>query len=478
MKRIHYTPLPDTPDLSPPPYAIPVEALAEVVFRSASFEEALEALKRDGYRDPAGKPIVAGISDLLESLRALREQSPPIGDPAETASAGDDGPVKSGAARKSSGGRESARLIPDGPDDTQPFGSPPSRRPAGDDPAALDRLEKTLRRVYWGYDPGSIDEELLKQVLGDEALHNWRAIKELNATLIRQGLAETAAGAGLRLTATALKKIARNIIQNIFKPVNPEPPSNRLRDALYTEPHLSTGVRPYQFGDPPLIEPTQSLLNAIRRSGLRRPVGLREEDLMVYDREPRSRYATVILLDLSRSMRFEDSYIAAKKVTLALHGLIERRYPRDRLSVVGFSTRAYTIQSFEIPFLTWDETNPYTNMEEALDLAHLILSRRKGFRRQLFLVTDGEPTAHRENGYLFFQFPPHPKTLAVTLKRLRSLSRSGIDISVFLLSRERERVRFAHLLAKNCKGKVFHIQPGDLGRCLLMDYMEKKRRWL
>jgi len=41
-----------------------------------------------------------------------------------------------------------------------------------------------------------------------------------------------------------------------------------------------------------------------------------------------------------------------------------------------------------------------------------------------------------------------------------------------------KRVRFAHLLAENCKGKVFHIQPGDVGRCLLMDYLDKKSRWL
>ena len=81
-------------------------------------------------------------------------------------------------------------------------------------------------------------------------------------------------------------------------------------------------------------------------------------------------------------MRF-DCYIAAKKVTLALQGLVERRYPPGgALTVVGFSTRAYTIKNFEILFLTWDETNPYTNMEEALDLAHGSLPA-EGFRRPL-----------------------------------------------------------------------------------------------
>jgi len=117
-------------------------------------------------------------------------------------------------------------------------------------------------------------------------------------------------------------------------------------------------------------------------------------------------------------------------------------------------------------------------MEEALDLAQKILSFHKGYRKQVFLVTDGEPTAHREQGYLFFQFPPHPKTLAKTLKRFKGLAHHNIDISIFLLSQERERVSFVHEAAKRCAGRVFHIQPEELGRCLLMDYIEKKSKWL
>lgn len=478
MKRIHYKPLSGAPDLPPPSDTLPIEALSEVVFRSASLEEALEALKREGYRDPAGNTIVVGIADLLESLKALREHLYGTDSLKEMPTAGGDGPVKSGASRKRGSSGKSTRLIPDSPDGRKPPLDPGKGQLTGEERTQLDLLEKALRRVYWGYDPGSIDEGQLEKFLGSEALRNWQAIKELNAAVFRQGLATAGTGSGLRLTTAALHKIARNILKNIFKPARREPTARRDTADLSTEPYLSSGVRSYQFGDPPLIEPTQSLLNAIRRTGARRPITVAEEDLMVYDREPLSRYATVILLDLSRSMRFEDSYIAAKKVTLAVQGLIERRYPRDRLSVVGFSTRAYAIANNEIPFLTWDETNPYTNMEEALDLAHGILSRQKGFRRQLFLITDGEPTAHRENGFLFFQFPPHPKTIAVTLKRLRTLSRSGIAVSIFLLSREQERVRFAHRLAESCRGKVFHLRPGDLGRCLLMDYMEKKSRWL
>jgi uncharacterized protein with von Willebrand factor type A (vWA) domain len=214
------------------------------------------------------------------------------------------------------------------------------------------------------------------------------------------------------------------------------------------------------------------------RTGPGLPIKLQEKDFSVYQKEVISRSATVVLLDLSKSMRFENRYIAAKKVTLALQGLIQEKYPHDRIAVVGFSTKAYTIKNPEIPFLTWDETNPYTNMEEALDLSQKMLSHYKGYRKQVFLITDGEPTAHREKGYLFFQFPPHQKTLAKTLKRLEGLARHGIAISIFLLSQEKEQVTFVHQMAQRCGGRLFHIQSGELGWCLLMDFLEKKSRWL
>ncbi len=226
MKLVHYKPLSGQPSVPPPPDTLPVEALSEVIFRSASLEEALEALKREGYRDPAGNTIVAGIAHLLESLKALRENLSAAGDPGEPHAAGDEGPVKSGAARKKSGARKSSRIIPDSPAGRRPAGFPQGYRLTRDDLAQIEHLEKTLRRVYWGYDPGSIDEELLEKILGGEALRSWQAIKELVATAFRQGLA-AGTGSGLRLTTAALHKIARNILKNIFKPARREPRARR-----------------------------------------------------------------------------------------------------------------------------------------------------------------------------------------------------------------------------------------------------------
>jgi len=122
--------------------------------------------------------------------------------------------------------------------------------------------------------------------------------------------------------------------------------------------------------------------------------------------------------------------------------------------------------------------NPYTNMEAALDTARRTLALHRSFRRQIFLITDGEPTAHRERGTVFFQFPPHQKTLQRTLSAVESLARQKISVSIFLLSREQSSVRFVDEMAKRAQGRVFHLSPQDLGQCVLMDYIDKKRKWL
>ena len=471
MKLIHYQPTREPIKLNEPQVPFPIEALSQVIFQHTSLEEALEELRREGYIDLNGEKVLKGIKDLLKIIKSIRKETcnnqPPAESPPSIADG--DGPVKSGVSMNNNSTGGSARFLSLSPQEALSL--------SADHFYKLESLEKDLKRVYWGYDLNSIDEKLLEELLGTESLANWQIIKRLNPLMLGQGLAEQGSS-GLKLTSLGMQKIAWNILKEIFKPRKNDPLSRRLSSELSMEPYLTEGTRPYRFGDPPLIDTCQSLLNAIKRTGTRLPVQLRESDFAVFKKEIISRSATVILLDLSKSMRFGNRYIAAKKVALALFELVRKRYPKDRIAVVGFSTKAYKIKNSEVPFLTWDETNPYTNMEEALDISQKILSLHKGYRRQVFLITDGEPTAHREKGYLFFQFPPHPKTLFKTLKRFKILSQHNIDTSIFLLSEEKERVNFVHEMARRCGGRVFHIQAGELGRCLLMDYIKKKIRWI
>jgi len=493
MKVIFYRPLAADEQLNFPGALFPVKALAEAVLKNQSLQEALEELQREGYRDEQGEQLFSGIKDLLQEtkiledrLTALLAEDDParrkgsrqqVRDTAEDAyyQDGRDGPPLSGKPMDGASLQALARLL----SDTSRTKKLTAREALmlSDQLRAVENLEKDLKRVYWGFDLESINEAQIEEILGDDRLRQWHEIKALASHLVREGVARPGP-AGLRLTSRGLQKIAWHILKEIFRPRKTDPAATRRQPQHSSEPPAAHETRPYRFGDTLHLDLSRSVLNAVRRAGMQLPVRIAEQDFMVYDREPFSRSATVLLLDVSKSMRFEDRYIAAKKVALALYELSRRRYPQDRVAVVAFSMEARRVRKEEIPFLAWDEMNPYTNMEAALEAARKTLALHRGFRRQIFLITDGEPTAHREQGTVFFQFPPHQKTLQRTLRAIANLSRQKIALSVFLLSREKSSIRFVDEMAKRSRGRVFHLSPQDLGQCVLMDYMDKKRKFI
>jgi uncharacterized protein with von Willebrand factor type A (vWA) domain len=81
----------------------------------------------------------------------------------------------------------------------------------------------------------------------------------------------------------------------------------------------------------------ETLLNAVERRGPGTPVRLASEDFEVFRRELRTQAATVVMVDMSRSMLNNGSFLRAKKVALALAALIRGQSPRDALYIVGFS---------------------------------------------------------------------------------------------------------------------------------------------
>lgn len=470
----------------------PLDALAKIIFRHGSLDTAIKELQRKGVQDDDGSKLFVGIKDLLEELRQKKKQA--LNDLGLA-------DMDSGALDKIS---EFAEALPYGADARATFRESASALPEASLALAqylddrlnrdsqklsvreaglmagkikdMDRLEKSLHSLRWSTQFDALDEQLLEKAMGSEALAKWRAIRNLPMRLLEQGLVSRS-GVNFMFTPAGLQKTAWGMLRHIVQPRKNEKLSRRMSAGLNTEPYLIQGTRPYRFGDSLQIDTSASLMNTLKRTGGRPPLRMTEEDLEVYEKEPVLRTATVVLLDLSKSMNFNDRYIAAKKVAMALIGLIRSRYVQDRITVVGFSTSARIIPEHEIPFLPWDEANPYTNFEEAFAMGQQVLARMKGYRRQMFLITDGEPTAHREAGALFFQFPPHPETLRRTLAGLDALTRQKIALSIFLFSQEHERVGFMHEMARRSSGRIFHLHPADLGRCMLMDYLDKKQRW-
>ncbi len=73
--------------------------------------------------------------------------------------------------------------------------------------------------------------------------------------------------------------------------------------------------------------------------------------------------------------------------------------------MVSFGRVAREVKPERLPEATWD-FEWGTNMQHALLLARQLLARQTG-RKQIIMITDGEPTAHiMENGEPFFDYPP------------------------------------------------------------------------
>ena len=162
---------------------------------------------------------------------------------------------------------------------------------------------------------------------------------------------------------------------------------------------------------------------------------LTPDDFEVFRTELRTQAATVVMLDMSRSMIFNGCFLPAKKVALALNALIRGQFPRDQLHIVGFSLYAREFRAEQLPGLAWSEWNVGTNMHAGFQLSRQLLGRQKGGNKQIIMVTDGEPTAHMEGGEAEFAYPPTRRTLQETLKEVQRCTRDGITINTFMLER-------------------------------------------
>ena len=127
---------------------------------------------------------------------------------------------------------------------------------------------------------------------------------------------------------------------------------------------------------------------------------------------------------MSRSMLFDGFFNAAKRVSLALESRIRGKYPRDQLTIIGFSYLAQEIKPAELPSLDWNEYNYGTNMQHGFQLARQALNREKGANKQIIVITDGEPTAHFDDGHVRFNYPPTPRPFQETL---REVIRLGLE---------------------------------------------------
>ncbi len=367
-----------------------------------------------------------------------------------------------------------------------PFGEPYPFE--GDEPvgladalAAIDRqqqydaMEEALGAAR---DPDALDRvdpDALRDLAGDDALDDLDQLRELTRSLEEAGYLDRESGR-LELTPRAARKLGMRALTDIFSRLRREGFGGHAlpRPGRGGEPTDET--KRYEFGDAFAVDINRTLFNAMSRSGPGTPVSIGRDDFEVSRTEETTTSSTVLLLDMSRSMLLRGCSSAAKRVAMALHTLIHTKYPRDKLYVVGFAYYARQLKPESIPTLSPYEFEYGTNLQHALIIARQLLGRSTGGNKEIVVITDGEPTAHIDNGQVEFAYPPTLRTVQSTLREVGRCTREGIVINTFMLERSRYLSEFVDLMSRINRGRAFYVEPEHLGEYVLVDYVSKKTK--
>ncbi|HEV3281280.1 MAG TPA: VWA domain-containing protein [Acidimicrobiales bacterium] len=341
----------------------------------------------------------------------------------------------------------------------------------------LDELESFLRSANSPASLAEVDLDKVRQHLGDDAADSLDRLSKLAKQLADAGLIDQREGR-FELTPKGIRRIGQQALSDLFAQLDKDRVGTHRTSWSGAGHDREETTKPYEFGDPFNLDLSRTVHNAVRRSGSGLPVRLAPNDFEVIETEALTRSATVLLLDLSLSMPMRDNFVPAKKMALALHTLIASRFPRDYLGLVGFSEVARVIEPEDLPTVSWDYVYG-TNLQHGLILARKMLAHQPG-TKQIILVTDGEPTAHvipyaDGVGYdVYFNYPPVPETLEVTLAEVLRCTRAGITINTFLLDPDRGLQGFVEQLARINRGRTFATSPDELGDYVLVDFLAHK----
>lgn len=298
---------------------------------------------------------------------------------------------------------------------------------------------------------------------------------------------------------------------------------------------LDTSKR-YEPGDDiRLLNVPKSLLNTIQRtlkdgSDIRLPLKIDVEDFEEYETMQDVRVAVVYCIDLSSTMRYSSMYgdmsriEAAKRALWSLYLLNRKFFPSDSVYIVGFGALASRVAPQDIPYLKTFEPGSdflhYTNYQAAFRLANKILQKDGAKNKRIVLVTDGHPSAcfiddKSEQDKILSQRPyshfytPDRQTLD-TVREENSMSldvASGelvylcyryrqvdqyigertiveakkchsmkIDVDTIMISEEDSLLGYVNEMERYVKGRSYYINPADIDKVLLTDYLDSKKQ--
>jgi len=339
----------------------------------------------------------------------------------------------------------------------------------------MDNLEAQLEEARFGGSLDNVDEKLVTELVGEQAAKELEQLRSITKILEEAGYIQWTDDR-YELTPHGMRRIGQKALKDIFSHLKKDSLGRHSLNLKGFGSEKTDETKKYEFGDAFQIHLQKTIMNSLLRQPQAPPLHISPDDLEVFRTETLTRSATVLMMDLSLSMPLRGNFEAAKRVAIALDSLIRTQYPRDILDIIGFSTYAHVIKREKLPYITWDEFDPYTNIQQALSMAGGLLSKRRCNNKQIILITDGEPTAHIENGHLFLQFPPTLRTLQLTLREAKRCTQRGIRVNTFMLDTHQLSSTFVMQMAKASKGRVFFTTADNLGQYLLVDYVANKRR--
>jgi len=339
--------------------------------------------------------------------------------------------------------------------------------------ADLEALEQSLAQTHAGATLDDVDVEALERHLGASAAADFRALRELERELERQGFVSRSDD-GLRLTPRAVRRLGETALKRVFAQIDAAGNGDHEDHRTGSADELVGTTRPWVFGDELPIDAVRTVSNALRR-GAAIPGGrLLVEDFEVVETERRTTAAVALCVDLSFSMVQEGRWGPMKQTALALSHLVETRFRQDALEIIGFDRTARRLNPVQLADVE-PEWVQGTNLQHALMIAARHLRRHPDAEPVILVVTDGEPTAHiGADGFPVFQWPTTMETLRATVGQVDELTRFGAAINFFMLGDDPGLARFVDAVARRAGGRVFTPDLSRLGEYVVADYLRAR----
>jgi len=281
------------------------------------------------------------------------------------------------------------------------------------------------------------------------------------------------------LTSKGSQKIRTDMLRKIFSGMKPDTSGFHESNKSGRGIDKLSELKKYEFGDQVTnIDLSSTLKNAFLKTDLDN-FRLDEEDIDVYETEHMTSCATVLMIDISHSMILygEDRITPAKEVALALSELILSKYPKDKLNIVVFGDDAKEITVRDLPFLS---VGPFhTNTKAGLNLARQILKKKGNVNKQIFMITDGKPSAlFTDDGRIYKNsFGLDPRIVNKTLDEAVACRKDKIKITTFMIAQDYYLINFIEEFTKANNGKAYYSDLDSLGQNIFVDYLRNRKKF-